>query len=81
MSKIIAFFRNIFTPGGHTREGDPYMDVSVRMSPEIFCRLDRLARSTETAGDSYIHMALIEWLEAHEQDLLNGRVRAVSKGA
>jgi len=73
MNAIATFFSNLFAPDKRTSDGHPYMNVSVRMCPEVFCRFDRLTRFLDVAGDSLIHMALDDWLKANEKDIYEGR--------
>ena len=55
--------------------GVPVLEVSIRMRLENHQRLDQLARQLEAPGDALVDLALREWLDNHEADLLAGRVR------
>ena len=77
---MFAFLRGLF--GGspdRDRNGIPMLKVSVNMRMESFQRLDRLARSLNMDGDVFVDLALREWLEKHEADLLARRVRVVTR--
>jgi predicted transcriptional regulator len=59
------FLRRLFAPA-------PVMRVSVVMHPEIYARLDRLARRTDHAGDAILNTAVRAWLDENEAALLAG---------
>lgn len=60
------FLRWLFSPST-----PGLMRVSVVMHPEIYARLDRLARHTNFAGDALLNTAARAWLDEHEAALLN----------
>jgi len=63
------FLRWLFSPAPPASPG--LMQVSVVMHPEIYARLDRLARHTDFAGEAILNTALRSWLDEHEAALLN----------
>ena len=65
------FLRWLFSPAPPA-----LMQVSVVMHPEVYARLDRLARhpnlAGEFAGDAILNTAVRSWLDEHEAALLAG---------
>lgn len=68
---MLTFLRNLF---GGSSEPATHIPVSLQMRMMVYARLDRLARHSGIAGDSIVNIALTEWLDKHEDDILNGRV-------
>jgi len=65
---MLSFIRRLFAP----RDPNQPIPVEVPMAPLVHARLTRLAHHTKQPGALIVDIALREWLEEHEDALLQG---------